>query len=133
MTFALLSIFSQVKINNESGRVNVKKPRADQRRPLAGARGFFYGKSQLPSGADRKTRVAIHPRSGERARESALGRAGYLAFSREEHRAGGQGIPPFSGNYGLLLANSKGGVLKVNVLLSVSANDGETFQMPISC
>ena len=47
-----------------------EEPRADQRRPLAGARGFFYGKSQLRPGADRKTRVAIHPCSGERARES---------------------------------------------------------------
>ena len=50
------------------------KPHSEE--PGAGARGFFYGKSQLLSGADRQTRVAIHPlplgwaRSGERARES---------------------------------------------------------------
>ena len=67
-----------------------EKPRADQRRPLAGARGFFYGKSQLPSGADRQTRVAVHPlpfREGPPFGVGPLGRArsgerGILAFSR---------------------------------------------------
>ena len=77
--------------------------------PRAGARGFFYGKSQLRPRADRKTRVAIHPCSGER---------GILAFSR---------------NYLLLLAISKGRRLKVVALISISADDSETVQMPIFC
>ena len=65
-----------------------EEPRADQRRPLAGARGFFYGKSHLHLGADRQptslirpqNHMAIHPRSGERALESALERAGHAGF-----------------------------------------------------
>jgi len=61
----------------------VKKPRADQRRPLAEARGFFQRKSQYDLKANAvRNHKATPPRSSER---------GILAFSRD--RADELGIP----------------------------------------